>query len=67
MATTDLSPETMAAMHPDLFCVSRARPPVATFAEQHAAALAVLRQSKPPAVCQLMAELRAVACARRVA
>lgn len=64
MACDNLYPETMAAMHPDLFRVSR--PPVATFAEQHAAALAVVRQPQPPAACLLMAEFEAIALARRV-
>ena len=64
MAATDLTPETLAAMHPELF--RTVRPPLATFAEQHAAALVVVHGSKPPAVCQLMAELHAIAQARRV-
>lgn len=65
MATTDLHPEMMAELFPDLFRVTQPPRPLNTFAEQHAAALAV-RQPMPPAACQLMAELDAIACARKV-
>lgn len=68
MATPNLHPETMAELFPDLFRTAQPRGPVNTFAEQHAAALAVVvRQPMPPAACQLMAELDAIACARKVA
>lgn len=65
MAAPDLHPETMAELFPELFRTAQPRPPLNTFAQQHAAALAV-RQPMPPAACQLMAELDAIACARRV-
>jgi len=65
MALINLTPETMAAFHPDLFCVNRL--PIATFAQQYATAMAVVRQPMPPAACQLLAELEAVVLARRVA
>ena len=62
MAKTDLTPGAMAAMHPGLF--RAARPPLATFAEQHAAALAVVQQSLTPAG-RLMAEFDAIARAQQ--
>ena len=49
------TPESMAARHPDLFRTSRIAPP-ATLAEQHAAALSVVRQPLPPAACMLLAD-----------
>lgn len=56
MPAPDFTPETLAEMHPDLFRANRPHPPVGTFAEQHAAALAVVRQPMPPAACQLLAD-----------
>lgn len=65
MVTPPLHPETMAEMFPDLFRVARL--PATTFAEQHAVALAKVREPMPPAACLLMAEFDAIAYARRVA
>lgn len=65
MAAPALQPETMADLFPELFRTAQPRQPLITFAQQHAAALAV-RQPMPPAACQLMAELDAIACARKV-
>jgi hypothetical protein len=50
-----LTPESMAARYPYLFRISRIAAPAATFAERHAAALAVVRQPLSPAACTLLA------------